>query len=266
MMTSPLASNPVTTRTARRTQRAKAAAWNNAGRPGAPSGRLSSFIRFMVCGGGVGLASSPAVTLLAIHMPWMMANALITAASTVLCTELHARFTFGTGQRAGWRQHWQSAGSATAAYAVTSAAMLLLHATLASPGALWEQSVYLGASALAGIGRFIVLRLFVFANGKRSSSPTSAPETTRPKTALRLGGTKVSTPVSSPSAEVPISRGARDHGVDPLTTPTRRFRRDSSSLSGSGCRHASISRQRNANGIAWLATPLRWLTPVATVG
>ncbi|GAB2959094.1 hypothetical protein GCM10023080_018770 [Streptomyces pseudoechinosporeus] len=132
----------------------------------AASGPLASFARFVLFGGGIGVLSSAAVPLLAAVMPWAAANAVITVASTLLCTELHARFTFRTGRRAEWRQHWQSAGSATAAYVVTCAAMFTLHAVQPSPGMLTEQVVYLGASGLAGIGRFVILRLFVFAAGR----------------------------------------------------------------------------------------------------
>ncbi|MFG2378737.1 GtrA family protein [Streptomyces sp. NPDC048504] len=136
-------------------------------------GPFASFVRFVVCGGGVGVLSSFAVPLLAALMPWAAANALITVASTVLCTELHALFTFGTGRRPGRREHWQSAGSATAAYAATSAAILVLHTVQPSPGMLTEQIVYLSASGLAGIGRFLVLRLFVFADrGTRTAAIT----------------------------------------------------------------------------------------------
>ncbi|GAA2100918.1 hypothetical protein GCM10009801_73750 [Streptomyces albiaxialis] len=117
----------------------------------------------MLCGGGVGLASSFAVSALASWTPWILANALVTVVSTLLATELHARFTFGAGGRATWRQHAQSAGSAAAAYGVTCAAMLLLQQLVASPGAFLEQGVYLSASALAGVARFAVLRLVVFA-------------------------------------------------------------------------------------------------------
>ncbi|MFI1409784.1 hypothetical protein ACH4Y0_07620 [Streptomyces sp. NPDC020707] len=140
----------------------------------AAPGALVSFVRFVVCGGGVGVLSSGAVALLAGAMPWVVANAVITVASTALCTELHALFTFGTGKRAGWRRHWQSAGSATAAYAVTSLAVLVLHLVQPSPGVLTEQLVYLGASGLAGVGRFVVLRVFVFAPKLRGPVPTAA--------------------------------------------------------------------------------------------
>ncbi|WP_405645867.1 hypothetical protein [Streptomyces sp. NBC_00019] len=135
-----------------------------------PVGPLASFVRFVVCGGGVGVLSSAAVPLLALLMPWAAANAVITVASTILCTELHALFTFGTGGRAGLRRHLQSAGSATAAYVVTCAAMFVLHSVQSSPSLVWEQAVYLGASGLAGIGRFLVLRLFVFAGGRKETT------------------------------------------------------------------------------------------------
>ncbi|WP_406445433.1 hypothetical protein OHB00_49570 [Streptomyces sp. NBC_00631] len=141
--------------------------------PTAP-GPLASFARFVLFGGGVGLLSSSAVTLLADTMPWTLANAVITVASTVLCTELHARFTFNTGKRPGRHEHWQSAGSAAAAYVVTCTAMFLLHLFQTS-GTLTEQIVYLGASALAGLGRFLFLRLYTFAAGHRSRTPATTP-------------------------------------------------------------------------------------------
>jgi len=137
--------------------------------PAAP-GPLASFIRFVIFGGGIGVLSSFAVPLLAAAMPWALANAVITVASTLLCTELHARYTFGRKNGAGWREHWQSAGSATAAYLATSAAVLTLHLVQPAPGMLTEQLVYLGASALAGTGRFLVLRLYVFAT-RRDTTP-----------------------------------------------------------------------------------------------
>ncbi|MEV4042700.1 hypothetical protein [Streptomyces sp. NPDC049744] len=142
----------------------------------ATPGALAAFARFVLCGGGLGLASSFAVAGLASWVPWALANALVTAASTLLGTELHARFTFGTGGRTTWRQHAQSAGSAGAAYAVTSVAMLVLHQVVAAPGAVFEQAVYLSASALTGVARFVILRVVVFA---RSQGVPSAPSSER---------------------------------------------------------------------------------------
>ncbi|MFE7927598.1 hypothetical protein ACFU6S_02480 [Streptomyces sp. NPDC057456] len=157
----------------------------------ATPGAFTAFVRFALCGGGVGLASSFAVAALASWMPWILANALITAASTLLATELHARFTFGTSTstsgRATWRQHAQSAGSAAAAYAVTCVAMLVLRQLVAAPGVMLEQSVYLSASALAGAARFAVLRLLVFA--RNDSQVAAAVRTARPLHAPMLRAT-----------------------------------------------------------------------------
>ncbi|MFJ9041445.1 hypothetical protein ACIRF8_33380 [Streptomyces sp. NPDC102406] len=135
-------------------------------------GAFVAFARFVLCGGGVGVASSFAVAALASWLPWALANAVITVVSTLLATELHARFTFGKGGRATGRQHAQSAGSAAAAYAVTCVAMAVLHLLVVSPGAVVEQAVYLSASALAGVARFAVLRLVVFA---RAHARVAAP-------------------------------------------------------------------------------------------
>ncbi|WP_327726309.1 hypothetical protein OG250_01025 [Streptomyces sp. NBC_00487] len=144
----------------------------------AAPGACTAFARFVFCGGGVGLASSFAVAALASWMPWVLANALITVVSTLLATELHARFTFGAGRRATWRQHVQSAGSAAAAYAVTCGAMLALQCLVVAPGATLEQIVYLSASALAGVARFAVLRLVVFTRNR--SRAAAAVHATRP--------------------------------------------------------------------------------------
>jgi hypothetical protein len=137
-----------------------------------------------VCGGGVGLLSSAVVPVMAAAMPWAVANALVTVAGTLLGTELHALFTFGTGRRPGWRRHVQSSGSAVAAYLATTAAMLVLHAVQPSPTLVREQAVYLTASGLAGIGRFLVLRLFVFAERNERKGRRKAAMTARSRTAL----------------------------------------------------------------------------------
>ncbi|MCX5215213.1 hypothetical protein OG689_39150 [Kitasatospora sp. NBC_00240] len=152
-------------------------------RPQAAPGAFTAFARFVLCGGGVGLASSFAVAALAARIPWILANALITVLSTLLATELHARFTFGASRRATRRQHAQSAGSAAAAYALTCTAMLALHQLVATPGAVFEQTVYLTASALAGVARFAVLRLVVFARHRTQAVATVRPARSLPATA-----------------------------------------------------------------------------------
>ncbi|MFE4307274.1 hypothetical protein ACFRR6_14675 [Streptomyces sp. NPDC056891] len=151
------------------------------GAPGAP-GALASFVRFVIFGGGVGLASSAAVALLAALLPFALANALVTVVSTILATELHARFTFASGLRpsagrgllrCGLRHHLQSAGTAAAAFSVTTLAVLVLHAIESTPGLAVEQTVYLSASGLAGVGRFLALRLYVFATARKQPVPVT---------------------------------------------------------------------------------------------
>lgn len=134
------------------------------GRVRAALGPLASFARFVLCGGGVSLVASAVVPTVACVMPWAVANALITVVSTLLCTELHSLITFRTGRWAGLRRHLQSAGSAAVSYGVTTVAVLILHAAQPTAGRLLEQAVYLSAASLAGIGRFLVLRLLVFAD------------------------------------------------------------------------------------------------------
>ncbi|MEU4356772.1 hypothetical protein [Streptomyces virginiae] len=148
-------------------------------------GAIAAFARFVLCGGGVGLASSFGVGALASWIPWVLANALIAVLSTLLATELHARFTFGAGGRASRRQHAQSAGSAVAAYAVTCVAVLTLRQLVAAPDPMLEQVVYLSASALAGVARFAVLRLYVFARTRSQAAGTLRAACTLPATVAR---------------------------------------------------------------------------------
>ncbi|MEO3783264.1 GtrA family protein [Actinocorallia sp. B10E7] len=130
-------------------------------------GPVSSFIRFVVCGGGVTLLSSWALVLLDAAMSLVLANALVTAAGTLLVNELHGRVSFKSDRR-GWRMHGESTLTALGAYLVTTGAMLTLHHLVVHPSALLDQSVYILASGVAGTCRFLVLRLVVFGrHGRR---------------------------------------------------------------------------------------------------
>lgn len=125
-------------------------------------GPVAAFIRFVVCGGGVTLAASGLLVLMTGLMPFLVANAVVTVVSTIVTTELHARVTFRSAER-GWGVHLKSAGTVAVSFLVTTAAMAVLHALAATPGVLAEQAVYLSACGLAGIGRFVALRVLVFA-------------------------------------------------------------------------------------------------------
>ncbi len=63
----------------------------------------AAFVRFAVCGGGVGLVSSGVLMALSGRVPVALANAVVTVARAVLATELHARSTFGGAAPGGGR-------------------------------------------------------------------------------------------------------------------------------------------------------------------
>lgn len=124
------------------------------------------FVRFVVCGGAVGVASSGALVLLDRVLPLAVANALTTLVSTVIATEVHQRVTFRS-PRGGWGVHLQSSLTVALSFALTTGALLILHEASPKPAALLEYGVYLSVSALAGVIRFIVLRA-VFSHGRSS--------------------------------------------------------------------------------------------------
>lgn len=130
-----------------------------------PHALVSAFVRFVVCGGGVGVASSGVLMLLHDRMPLAVANALVTVVSTVIATELHSRVSFRSDRR-GWGVHLRSGLTVAVSYAFTTGALLCLFAVRSEPSALVEQTVYLSASALAGVGRFALLRVVVFGDRK----------------------------------------------------------------------------------------------------
>ena len=145
----------------------------DAGAGPVPLGSVSSFARFIGCGGGTGLAAGLAVAHLSDTVPVVLANAVVTVVATLVTNELHSRVTFRRG-RASWRVHMQSSGTAAASYLFTTSAMLILAATTTHPGPLVEQGTYLAASAAAGVGRFAVLRMFVFGRAKQQAAASAS--------------------------------------------------------------------------------------------
>ena len=124
----------------------------------------AAFGRFAGLGSGLTLAASAALVLLSQWIPWTAANALTTVVSTVVATELHARVSFRHG-RPGLAGHLKSAGAMALGWLVTSASVGALAALRPDSGLVLRQTVYLSATALVGIGRYLVLRLAVFAEG-----------------------------------------------------------------------------------------------------
>lgn len=138
--------------------------------PRTSNGPIASFIRFVLTGGSVTLLSSAVLVLLSARLDLLIANAIVTIGGTLLANEMHSRFSFRSDRR-GVRMHAESALTAVAAYLVTTLAMLTLHRVVANPAVLLDQAVYLAASGVAGLGRFAVLRMVVFAHGRTPAQP-----------------------------------------------------------------------------------------------
>ncbi|ALG07956.1 bifunctional glycosyltransferase family 2/GtrA family protein [Kibdelosporangium phytohabitans] len=120
--------------------------------------------------GAIG-AVSTAVTLLLYAtlrpvMDPLLANLFALIVTTMVNTEANRRFTFlGAGGPSG-RVHFQGLVVFGLYYAFTSAALLVLHSAVPEPGRMLELTVLLGASLLGTAGRFVLLRGWVFKQGK----------------------------------------------------------------------------------------------------
>jgi putative flippase GtrA len=120
--------------------------------------------------GTIGILST-AVTLLlyAFFRPSMdplVANLLALVITTMLNTEANRRFTFLGSRGSSGRVHLQGLIVFGLYYAFTSSALLVLHWAVAEPSRLLELVVLLGASVLGTAGRFVLLRSWVFNQGK----------------------------------------------------------------------------------------------------
>ncbi|MBP2330946.1 putative flippase GtrA [Kibdelosporangium banguiense] len=120
--------------------------------------------------GAIG-ALSTAVTLLLYAMfrsamDPLVANLLALIITTMLNTEANRRFTFLGARGPRGRVHLQGLIVFGLYYAFTSAALLVLNAMVAEPTRFLELVVLLSASLLGTAGRFVLLRGWVFKQGK----------------------------------------------------------------------------------------------------
>jgi putative flippase GtrA len=120
--------------------------------------------------GVIGVLSTVATLLLfAFFRPSMhplAANLLALVITTMLNTEANRRFTFLGSRGSSGRVHMQGLIVFGLYYAFTSSALLVLHWAVAEPSRLLELVVLLGASLLGTAGRFVLLRSWVFNQGK----------------------------------------------------------------------------------------------------
>jgi putative flippase GtrA len=125
----------------------------------------------------IGVASTFAYALLylvmrgsLIHMPTHPANALALALTAVANTQANRRLSFRIRGRAGLvRQHAAGALVYLIALGLTDGALRLLSGLDPHPGRLLEVAVLVLASAVATVTRYVALRSWVFAGGRRSS-------------------------------------------------------------------------------------------------
>ena len=115
----------------------------------------------------IGLLSTLAtVALYALGREWwspLEANLVALTVTTVFNTEANRRFTFIGAGRSLVRVHTQAALVFVGYYALTSLALLAVSSLVAQPSRALEVGVLLGASVLGTVGRFLLLRGWVFA-------------------------------------------------------------------------------------------------------
>jgi putative flippase GtrA len=106
-----------------------------------------------------------AVLFLVLRTWWeaLAANLVALVLSSVLSTEVNRRFTFGSAAPAHpWRVYVQTGGTVVF-YAFYSSAVLVTLAEIVDDPSPWLQTLAISAaSVLGGIGRYLVLRLWVF--------------------------------------------------------------------------------------------------------
>jgi putative flippase GtrA len=120
--------------------------------------------------GAIGVLSTVVTLLLYAFfrstMDPLVANLLALVITTMLNTEANRRFTFVGSRGSSGRVHMQGLIVFGLYYAFTSSALLVLHWAVAEPSRLLELVVLLGASLLGTAGRFVLLRSWVFNQGK----------------------------------------------------------------------------------------------------
>src|SRR4051812_38695806 len=140
---------------------------------------LVQLARYAVIGGLGTLVTAVIFLLLRTWWDTMPANIVALVLSTVVSTEANRRFTFERAQVHWLRYHVQSGGTVLFYAFYSSAVLMLLAATIDSPTA-WEQTLAVAvASVLGGLGRFLVLRYWVFEPDVHAEAPSEGARLSR---------------------------------------------------------------------------------------
>jgi len=125
----------------------------------------------------VGVASTALFTALYLAlrgagMPALAANAICQLVTAVANTAANRRLTFGIRGRTNVVRHQlQGLIAFGAGLALTSLALVVLHAINPNPGRLVEVSVVVGATIVATLVRFVIYRFWVFRARKPEPRP-----------------------------------------------------------------------------------------------
>jgi putative flippase GtrA len=139
--------------------------------------RALSFGRFALVGSASTALSSLLFLLLGAWMPATLANTLATVVTTVGSNQAHARWTFNSGRR-GAGMHLRAGLSVALTYPITTVALLGLERVHPGASAWLELIVLLGASAAAGLLRYVLLLVGVFPDSPVSFRAVAEPAVT----------------------------------------------------------------------------------------
>ena len=129
----------------------------------APVGLRRQIARFAAIGVASTLAYIALYLLLRDSAGAQAANAIALVVTAVANTAANRRVTFGVRGRSRWARHQaQGLGVFAIGLALTSGALVLLHAASATPPRIVEVSVLVLANAAATLARFVLLRGWVF--------------------------------------------------------------------------------------------------------
>lgn len=112
-------------------------------------------------------------TLLRQWWPLLVANLGALVIATLFNTEANRRFTFAARHRPAGRVQFQGLIVFGLYYAFTSGALELLHAYVPNVSRVLELVVLAGSSLLGSVGRFLLLRNWVFRRPGRKTAPAA---------------------------------------------------------------------------------------------
>jgi putative flippase GtrA len=132
---------------------------------------LVQLARYAVIG-GLGTAVNAAIFLV-LRTWWdtVPANLVALVLSTAVSTEANRRFTFDGALEHRWRTYVQNGGTVAFYAFYSSTVLLLLDMVLDDPTAVQQSAALAAASVAGGIGRFLVLRNWVFGTEEHTDVP-----------------------------------------------------------------------------------------------